>query len=291
MFLRRRRRRTGTGPAGFGWRTCVGGWVLSESGFFDWVKRPASATAQRRRKLGRLIREIFIHHQGRYGYRRVHAQLRRAGQYCDPETVRSIMDELGLVACQPRRSRRQTTQASRQQVTIPDLVGRDFTASVPGAKMVGDITYVRTGEGWVYLALVIDCCSRAIIGWAMSDNYQTPLISDAIRMAARHVRLPRAAVFHSDRGSNYTSDEYGRVLDELGIVRSVGRTGICYDNALAESTNGAVKVELVNRKSYATRAAAEADIASYIELYYNQQRLHSGLGYRTPREALSLIHI
>lgn len=163
---------------------------VSESGFYDWVKRPASATAKRRRKLGRLIRAIFVRHHGRYGYRRVHAELRRAGQYCDPQTVRSIMAELGLEACQPRASRRQTTKASREQVTIPDLVGRDFTATAPGATMVGDITYVRTGQGWLYLALVIDCYSRAIIGWAMADHYRTELISDAIRMAARHIKLP-----------------------------------------------------------------------------------------------------
>lgn len=259
---------------------------VSESGFYDWVKRPASATAKRRRKLGRLIRAIFVRHHGRYGYRRVHAELRRAGQYCDPQTVRSIMAELGLEACQPRASRRQTTKASREQVTIPDLVGRDFTATAPGATMVGDITYVRTGQGWLYLALVIDCYSRAIIGWAMADHYRTELISDAIRMAARHIKLPTEAIFHSDRGSNYTSDEYGRVLAELGIHRSVGRTGICFDNALAESTNGAIKVELVNREFYPTRATAYTAVARYIETYYNHQRLHSGLGYQTPREVL-----
>lgn len=196
------------------------------------------------------------------------------------------MAELGLEACQPRTSRRQTTKASREAVTIPDLVGRDFTATVPGAKMVGDITYVRTDEGWLYLALVIDCFSRAIIGWAMADHYRTELITDAIQMAARNVKLPAGAVFHSDRGSNYTSDEYGRVLGELGITRSVGRTGICYDNALAESTNGAIKVELVNREKWPTRKSASAAIAAYIEIYYNHQRIHSGLGYQTPREML-----
>ena len=163
---------------------------VSESGFYDWVKRPASATAKRRRKLGRLIRAIFVRHHGRYGYRRVHAELRRAGQYCDPQTVRSIMAELGLEACQPRASRRQTTKASREQVTIPDLVGRDFTATAPGARMVGDITYVRTGQGWLYLALVIDCYSRAIIGWAMADHCN------------RHVR-PAAA---PEPGQRHQSD-------------------------------------------------------------------------------------
>jgi transposase InsO family protein len=117
---------------------------------------------------------------------------------------------------------------------IPDLVNRDFSAEKPGEKMVGDITYIPTWEGWVYLALVIDCATRMITGWAMDDNYKTPLITKAIGMAARNVDLPEGAIFHSDRGSNYTSAEYAGVLEDLGIRQSVGRTGICYDNALAQ---------------------------------------------------------
>jgi putative transposase len=133
---------------------------------------------------------------------------------------------------------------------------------------------------------VIDCFSRKIIGWAMADNYQTPLIQAAIRMAARNLALPSVAIFHSDRGSNYTSEEFAKTLQELGIRQSVGRTGICYDNSLAESTNGAVKVELVNREEYPTRAYAEKKVARYIELFYNSRRLHSTLGYRTPQDVL-----
>jgi transposase InsO family protein len=134
--------------------------------------------------------------------------------------------------------------------------------------------------------MVIDCFSRKIVGWAMADNYKTPLIQEAIRMAARNLSLPVGAIFHSDRGSNYTSEEFAKTLKELGILQSVGRTGICYDNSLAESTNGAVKVELVNREEYPTRAYAEKQVARYIELFYNSRRLHSTLGYRTPQEVL-----
>ena len=147
---------------------------------------------------------------------------------------------------------------------------------------------MRTWEGWLYLALVIDCCSRAIVGYAMDDNYKTPLIETAARMAARNLSLPAGAILHSDRGSNYTSDEYGAVLAELGLLRSVGRTGICFDNALAESTNGALKVELVNREQFPTRDLARQRIARYIELFYNRRRLHSGIGYQTPQEILDL---
>jgi transposase InsO family protein len=152
--------------------------------------------------------------------------------------------------------------------------------------MVGDITYIPTWEGWVYLATVIDCATRKVAGWAMDDNYRTPLITSAIEMAARNLGLPADAVFHSDRGSNYTSAEFAAALERLGISQSVGRTGICYDNALAESFNAALKVERVHRTAYPTRKKAKEDIARYIELRYNRARLHSGLGYRTPQEAL-----
>ena len=260
--------------------------AVSPSGFYDWATRPASASAVRRQELAVLIEHVFARAEGRYGYRRVHAELARMGRYCDPETVRSIMRELGLVACQPRRSRKGTTRQDGRHADIPDLVNRDFTSAVPGAKLVGDITYVQTWQGWLYVALVIDCCSRAVIGWAMAEHYKTPLISEAITMAARNLDLPENAVFHSDRGSNYTSDEYAKVLTGLGIKQSVGRTGICYDNALAESTNGALKVELVNREQFPTREIARRKIAAYIELFYNRRRLHSGLGYNTPNEIL-----
>jgi putative transposase len=150
--------------------------------------------------------------------------------------------------------------------------------------MVGDITYIPTWEGWVFLATVIDCYTKAVIGWAMSDNYKTSLISAAIGMAVRNHDIKEDAIFHSDRGSNYTSAEFGRVLRELGIRQSVGRTGICYDNAMAESFFAALKNERVHRTQYPTRKHAMNDVARYIELRYNSRRLHSGLGYKTPNE-------
>jgi transposase InsO family protein len=214
------------------------------------------------------------------------AALVRGGEQCSPELVRGLMRELGLEPCQPKPWRHSLTEQDGQAGPIPDLVRRDFTAEKPGQKMVGDITYTWTWEGWLYLATVIDCATRKIVGWAMDDNYKTPLIKDAIRMAARNIDLPEGAVFHSDRGSNYTSGEFAKALKELKIRQSVGRTGICYDNALAESLNGTLKNELVHRTVYPTREKARKDIARWIELRYNRTRLHSGLGYRTPREVL-----
>ncbi|MGW1047278.1 IS3 family transposase [Streptomyces sp. NPDC002547] len=147
-----------------------------------------------------------------------------------------------------------------------------------------DITYIPTGEGWLYLATVIDCCTKEIIGYAMDDHYQTPLITRAIRNAARNRKLANGAIFHTDRGSNYMSAEFGKELKRLGLRRSAGRTGICFDNAMAESFFGALKNERVSRVTYLTREAAVRDIIRYIEFWYNRKRLHSAVGYRPPLE-------
>ena len=145
-------------------------------------------------------------------------------------------------------------------------------------------TYIPTWEGWLYLATVIDCHTKKVVGYAMDDNYRTPLIVEAVRMAARNVTFANDAIFHSDRGSNYTSANFAAALAEHGARQSVGRTGICYDNAMAESFFATLKNERVHRTVYPTRQHARADIAQYIELRYNTRRIHSGLGYRTPQE-------
>jgi putative transposase len=258
---------------------------VSPSGYYEWKKRPESETAKRMEVLKIKIETLFYLNGEEYGYRRIHAELARAGEAAGDETVRKLMRELGLYPCQPRPWRHSLTEQGPSG-PIPDLVNRDFSAEIPGSKMVGDITYIPTWEGWLFVALVIDCATRKIIGWAMDGNYKTPLISAAIKMAARNVELPDGAIFHSDRGSNYTSKEYAEVLGELKIRQSVGRTGICYDNALSESVNGTLKVELVHRKVYATRQQAINDIARWIELRYNKTRIHSALGYRTPQEVM-----
>jgi putative transposase len=258
---------------------------VSKSGYYEWRSRPASMAEGRRELLKIKIEALFKANNAEYGYRRLHAALARGGEQACPELVRQLMRELGLEPCQPRPWRHSLTEQGAAG-PIPDLVRRDFTAGKPGEKMVGDITYIPTWEGWLYLATVIDCATRKIAGWAMDDNYKTPLITAAVKMAARNLALPEGAIFHSDRGSNYTSAEFAGELEELGIRQSVGRTGICYDNALAESVNGTLKVELVYRTMYPTREKAREDIARWIELRYNRTRLHSGLGYRTPQEVL-----
>ncbi|MFD7407983.1 IS3 family transposase [Streptomyces sp. NPDC059866] len=255
---------------------------VSRSGYYDWRSRPESATAQRRDELKLLITKAFDMSDDTYGHRRIQAQLDRWGVAAGPELVRRLMRELGLVPCQPRPRRFGLTQAAASQV--PDLVGRDFTADAPGKKLVRDITYIATGEGWLYLAMVIDCCTKDVIGYAMDDHYQTSLISGAIRNAARNRRLAKEAIFHSDRGSNYMSAEFAETLDRLGLRRSAGRTGICFDNAMAESFFGSLKNERVSRVTYLTREAARQGITRYIDFWYDRKRLHSAVGYRPPRE-------
>ncbi len=255
---------------------------VSKSGYYDWRRRPHSATVRRREKLKLLVTKAFAMSDSTYGYRRIHAQVARWGHTAGLELVRQLMRELGLMPCQPRPKRFGLTQ--RAAGAVPDLVGRNFTADAPGEKLVGDITYISTGEGWLYLATVIDCCTKEVIGYAMDDHYQTPLIARAISNAARNRKLAKDAIFHSDRGSNYMSAEYGRVLNQLRLRRSAGRTGICFDNAMAESFFGALKNERVSRVTYLNREAARQDVTRYIEFWYNRKRLHSAVGYRPPRE-------
>lgn len=215
---------------------------VSRSGYYEWRHRPASATAERRERLKAMIATIFHTHHETYGYRRVHAVLQRRGEQASPELVRQLMRELGLRACQPGPWRPVTTQAGPHH-RIPDLVERDFTASAPGTKLVGDITYIPTWEGFVYLATVIDCFSKKVIGWAMADHFQASLIEAAIDMAAVNVDLAEDAIFHSDRGSNYTSLGFAGKLKAMGIRQSVGRTGVCWDNR-----NGRIVLRRVEKR-------------------------------------------
>jgi putative transposase len=200
---------------------------VSKSGYYEWRGRPDSATAQRQKKLKILIRQVFDESDSTYGYRRVHAQLLRTGVQVGVELVRHLMRDLRLVPCQPQPKRVGLTRPTAADV--PDLVRQDFTAPAPGHKLVGDITYIPTGEGWLYLATVLDCCTKEVIGYAMDKHFQTPLIIRAINHAARRRPLADGAIFHSDRGSNYMSLDYHQALTQLGLRQSTGRTGVCFE--------------------------------------------------------------
>jgi putative transposase len=256
---------------------------VSKSGFYEWMHRPESATQQRRELLADKIGALFEAFDATYGYRRIHAELVRAGERVGSELVRKVMREIGLITAQPRPFRA-TTESDPHAPDTVDLVKRDFSAQQPGTKVVGDITYIRTWQGWLYLASLIDCCTREVIGYAMAEHMRTELVLDAVDMAMRNGRLQADSIMHSDRGAQYTSTEYREKLGELGLRHSVGRTGQCWDNALAESFFASLKNERVHRMVYPTRKAAKEDIARYIELFYNYRRIHSALGYRTPHE-------
>jgi putative transposase len=256
---------------------------VSRSGFHEWNRRPPCDAQRRREELKIKIETLFESFDRTYGYRRIHAELVRAGEHVGDELVRKLMRELDLVAVQPKPYKR-TTIGGEADPAAADLVCRDFTAQRPGAKLVGDITYIPTWQGWLYLATVIDCFNKEVIGWSMAEHMRTELVTDALDMAARNHSLESNCIMHSDRGTQYTSDDYIKKLGELGLRHSLGRTGQCWDNALAESFFASLKNERVHRMVYPTRKKAKKDIARYIELFYNRRRIHSALGYRTPHE-------
>ena len=233
--------------------------------------------------------------EGTYGYRRIQVVLERRGVRTDGSTIRSIMRDLGLQAAQPRAKVR-TTVPAKDLDERPDLPGGTPAADEPGRKWCGDIppqaggapSYVRTWAGFVYLATVLDCCTKKVVGYAMADHMHTSLVCQAIDMAVRRCPVEEGVtIFHSDRGSQYTSQKFLDHLNSYGIRPSVGRTGVCWDNAWAESFNATLKNERVYRMVYPTKDKAMNDIASWIELRYNRTRFHSALGYRTPDEVES----
>lgn len=258
--------------------------AVSTSGFYHWLSRPQSATAARRLQLAVRIRRFFELSDGTYGYRRIHADLVDEGITCSPELVRSIMRQEELVPCQPRPFRVTTEADAKAAANMPDLVERNFTAERPGQKFVGDITYIHTWQGFIYLATVIDCYSKKVVGWSIADHMRTELVEDALKNAAATTWIAPGAIFHSDRGSVYTSADYRALVAELGMRSSMGRTGVCWDNAMAESFFSALKNERVYRTVYATKKQARSDVIAYIEGFYNSRRRHSAIGYRRPNE-------
>jgi putative transposase len=259
---------------------------VPRSSFYAWRHQVETATAARRRELAVRVAEVFEAGRGAYGCRRIAAKLNRDGVPCSVGLVADLMREQGLRACQPRAYKR-TTLRGEQPAAARDLIGRDFTADIPGAKLVGDITYLRTGEGWLYLATVIDLATRMVVGWQLADHMRTSLVVDALQMAVTGGHVQPGAVFHSDRGAQYTSADFTRFCAGRRIRTSVGNTGVCWDNAAAESFFASLKNEMYYRESFTTRARARFAVADYIEVFYNRQRLHSTLNYRTPAEALA----
>jgi putative transposase len=256
---------------------------VSSSGFYDWLGRGPSAREVANMALTATIRAIHKDSNDVYGSPRVHAELVAVhGMAVSPKRVAALMAAADLVGVH-RRKRRGLTKQDKKAPPAPDLVGRKFTAVMPGIKMVGDITCLPTRQGWLYLASVIDLCTRKLVGYAMAEHMRAELVVNAITMAATHSQLAGGAIFHSDRGSQYTSKVFRDVLTDLDLRASMGRVGSCFDNAVAESWFATLKTE-IGTIIWATREQARADVFAFIQRY-NRNRRHSTLDYLTPEEA------
>lgn len=256
---------------------------VSRSGFYAWLGRGPSQRAQADTGLLATITEVFERLRGNPGVRRVRAELLVLGHRLSHKRVWRLMKQAGLQGRHPKAWKR-TTVAGDAPVPAPDLIGRDFTAQAADQRWCGDITYVKTWDGWAYLATVIDLHSRAVVGWAIADHMRTDLVTAALDMAITHRAPPPGVIFHSDRGTQYTSGEFARYCTTNGIRRSLGRTGICYDNAVSESFFATYKKELIHTRPWPTMKHLKKETFDWIETYYNTQRRHSTLGYLTPRE-------
>jgi transposase InsO family protein len=257
--------------------------VKRRQGYYKWL---AAEPARQQRAaddeyLAGLIRQIQAEHRG-YGSPRISAELRRRGLRINRKRIERVMRERGLAGI-TRRRRRSLTKPDGKAAPAPDLIRRDFTAAAPGLRLVGDITYLSTAEGWLYLATTIDLFNREVIGHAMATHMRAELVSDAVELAHRRGLVHRRAIFHSDRGSQYTSTTFRATLTRLDIRPSMGRTGSCFDNAVAESFFASLKAEIGTRV-FATRAQARREVFAYIN-YYNNKRLHSTVKHQTPHEA------
>ena len=258
---------------------------VSRSGNYSWESRQLDPSADPWLGLKQRILDIWKAKKKCHGAKRIHMDLIGEGIPVTLYRVRKCMRELGISGIQPRAKKRTTIPAADAEAR-PDLIRRDFNAPVPTTKLVGDITYLKTGEGWLYLAVAIDLCTRMVVGWSMATHMEASLVVSAMRLAVLQGFVAIGAIFHSDRGSQYTSKEYSDYVSERSVRLSVGRTGSCHDNAVAESFFSMLKNEMYYTQDFATRAEARAAVMEYIEVFYNRQRRHSSIDYRIPAEKM-----
>jgi transposase InsO family protein len=256
---------------------------VSASGYYAWLNRPESAQAQANRRLIDRIREVHWRARRAYGSPRITQELRADGHCVGENRVAGLM-RAAQIRAKSARQWRATTKSSHRLPVAENTLNRAFNVTQPNRVWAGDISYVWTAEGWLYLAVVLDLYSRAVIGWAMSEQLTTDLAIQALTMALGRRKPKGALLHHSDRGIQYAAGDYQRLLAEHGIDCSMSRKGNCWDNAVVESFFHSLKVELVHHRRYLTRDEARQDIFEWIEVFYNRQRRHSTLGYRSPAE-------
>lgn len=257
---------------------------VSRSGYYAWKERAESTRARNNRALVVEIRAAFERSQQTYGSPRIHRDLKKRGIYCNEKRVERLMRQERLISVHHAKFRPQTTDSAHDLPIADDLLHQNFSAATPNQKWVGDITYIPTAEGWLYLAVIIDLFSRRVVGWATAASLHAELACAALRMAALRRGYPADVVYHSDRGIQYASSEFRAALSELKATPSMSRKGNAYDNAVAESFYHSLKVERVHRVRYQTRIEARRSVADYIERFYNSDRLHSSIGYCSPVE-------
>lgn len=256
---------------------------ISRSGYYAWKKRKPSQREHNKQALIDFIRRIHRMSRRTYGSPRVYAQLKKLGYTCNLKTVARLMRQDGLKG--QRKSRRVVTTNSKHNFPVaPNVLNREFQADKPNQKWVADITYIPTGEGWLYLAGVLDLFSRKVVGWEMSNQIDAELVEKALRMALYQRQPGKGLLHHSDRGSQYASYQIRNILADNHIQVSMSGKGDCYDNAVMESFFGTLKNEWIHHQKYETRSRARTDIFRYIEGFYNTVRLHSSLGYLSPNE-------
>jgi putative transposase len=255
---------------------------VSRSGYYAWLERPDSARARRRQDLAVKIQAVHDQNRCVYGSPRVCQAMLAQGESVCENTVASIMRQQQIRARSKAKFVPRTTDSKHLCPVADNQLNREFTAALPNQKWAVDITYIPTGEGWLYLAGVIDLCSRKIVGWSMAGHMRTDLVSDALQMAIVHRRPGDGLLHHSDRGVQYASDDYQHLLQSHGMEVSMSGRGDCWDNACMESFWATLKTELVHHERYATREQARQSIFEYIEVFYNRKRLHSSLGYQSP---------
>ena len=257
---------------------------VSRSAYYEWSKQKVSSREGENLKLTAQVKELFEGSRRTYGAPRIVQILRRRGYRCGRKRIARLMAQNGWVARCPKRFKKTTEADPLAQITAVDLLRRNFKVKKPNRIWVGDITYIRTWQGWMYLATVIDLYSRRVVGWAMAQHMRAELVVDALKMAIRN-RCPNAGlIFHSDRGSQYTSKDYCQLLCKHKIRQSLSRPGQCWDNAVAESFFSTLKAELISCQSWPNLQRAFKAISEFIEIFYNRQRIHSTLGYLSPAE-------
>ena len=258
---------------------------VSPSGFYAWRSRPESPREIANRELLADIRRVYADHRGRYGAPRIHAELRAEGQSVSRKRIEQMMHRHGIRAHAPRRYRVCTTDSKHSLPVAENLLDRNFAAEKPDQVWLADITYIPTGEGWLYLAVVLDLFTRKVVGWAMRDHMRAELTMAALTMAIQRRHPGPGLIHHSDRGSQYAAGDYRKILQTAAMTQSMSRKANCWDNAPMESFFGTLKTELVHSGQYPDRDTARRDLFAYIEGYYNRRRIHSAIGYLTPEHA------